>query len=1630
MYSISFVNLQAGFLMVYGSGKDVVILNDSGSIKAVLRGHKHEICAVCFESKNLHIISCDIEGFFYFWHFQESIWQNTRIERIKKTISCITWYSSRRLIAISSDSGLEISGVTDFGTKSRKIIKNSEFCVFNNDGTLLASHNRGRALSIVHTSNNKYNYQTVLHPDNISSFDFCPSSSSFITIDNDGVMRIWIEGIQSTFFCASVMRTNLIGSFIRPPYILNYEKNCSSINTFSIGFYDNVGEPFSISIDNNGKVLTSNYSDLFLKYQDDSLSLGFYRYKASFMTNKGVTYIGIAQNSINLFRNSLLTLPFHNSDIVFSQFSPSSTKYITLDSNGVLILWPLFNPYDEIKIISTNVSNAIWYDKDRVLFCARNCLIEYNTIKKGSEQIEFPVFSNCQGLYAIDEEIFIYSKNSILSKFKSIEVGFFANYTVSPVYCKKSIIALYNTDRIRLIALPDMIDIGSIEHDISITQISFISFSSFVVLCGNTFEIWEFFGKSYEMANNFQIDHTNGICSYASEFGGRLFSFDENRAYLIENSIIPFIDLEKIIRINCSAFGDIVVQCYDSFHSFPSWSVPHDSLFVENGTKVQTNLKEVTLNVGKLTEDSKFLLGLSSIIKHNILLPVSKYMKHDHELSLIVENTFAHLFEFTNINNYENIIPVQIPAIPGQYTSPQGLKLPIKCSSITTNLFNIVKDIREDVDMYGLRYLSSVRESNWPPSHMALYFAFSASQSQIIHHLSSFINTNSLSTFYVAACVHSHSLLESITKSALSNMWKEIRKVEPVALLHVALGNISFISKLYNSIGDNQRADFFDKDFTLDKNRKAALKNAYSSLSRQNYLMSAALFLIGNDIQSAINVIKDRLNEPLLAFLVVRLYQKSVHGDCMKWFLENAKWPDPILKVLVMNLISPMKTHILLKELLLEKDLTSHITSIGDRRSHMYLIYFKLTNDISVLSNIIDSMINDGLVPLAEYIRQIPELSCQSIKPVNIDSENSPLLISQSDDSSENHEFDFGGINSDWSDDYSDADQHENNDLVESGESNNTDFVRNLFYQYQIHRIKSLCTIFSGKCITNEECLNFVMHFGFHSLTRKYSMNNDSNPIIQYCSLLIEFLSLSYFESNYLPIKIKRLRLLISFLGSFECNDSCIYEFNLKKIKELKNPSIKSSLFLGLFTISLWALNPDLMAQLLSEVQPNGSKSNSYSKSYSNFDIDISSPRFPDSIPSLLLTFTSTNSFMSSIDLARYLVLLMIFHILKKIIQEINQNGQILWYSKLEARYKTIKKVVEFYFIKNGGVIPSINGFNDLNSKSIGLYDLIIKEFICCEKMLQEMVSKIKTKWKCLGVNFSLRMDLNKIDEITISNSISKIIINSIDSKQIAYCNENSVYLMSISNPFKSFEISFPDLLDIIPHPHFSLIMVLCKYNVALIGFDGSLHDDSFIVDQNNPNICASFSPNGKKLAICSTELCIFAFDLSKAKKVIHYSRTLIGKPMCVTWINNDTKLAISISYNSKSHIEIIDTIAGHSNSVSINIDWGLPTHIGIDYDKKYLILGTSYGYTSVFLFEKKFDLICSYEIGAPIRALALNKGIFAVCTEGGMVNIFSTDSLTNYKTESIEPKLTSLAISENYIISSSEHLLTIWKLN
>ncbi|GLV44690.1 Rabconnectin-3A [Carabus blaptoides fortunei] len=93
------------------------------------------------------------------------------------------------------------------------------------------------------------------------------------------------------------------------------------------------------------------------------------------------------------------------------------------------------------------------------------------------------------------------------------------------------------------------------------------------------------------------------------------------------------------------------------------------------------------------------------------------------------------------------------------------------------------------------------------------------------------------------------------------------------ALYYLAMNKKSLLWGLFRSKRDEKMTQFFANNFTEERWRKAALKNAFALLGKQRFDHAAAFFLLAGALRDAVEVCLNKLGDLQLAIVIVRLYE-------------------------------------------------------------------------------------------------------------------------------------------------------------------------------------------------------------------------------------------------------------------------------------------------------------------------------------------------------------------------------------------------------------------------------------------------------------------------------------------------------------------------------------------------------------------------------------------------------------------------------------------------------------------------------------------------------------------------------------------------------------------------------------
>ncbi|XP_023230378.1 dmX-like protein 2 [Centruroides sculpturatus] len=118
-------------------------------------------------------------------------------------------------------------------------------------------------------------------------------------------------------------------------------------------------------------------------------------------------------------------------------------------------------------------------------------------------------------------------------------------------------------------------------------------------------------------------------------------------------------------------------------------------------------------------------------------------------------------------------------------------------------------------------------------------------------------------------------IMEKVAKAAFQF------KSEPLdaALFYLAMKKKNVVWGLFRSVSDTKMTAFFQHNFSENKWRKAALKNAFALLGKQRFHHAAAFFLLAGALKDAVDVCLSKLDDFQLAMIIIRLYEGDLDSN-------------------------------------------------------------------------------------------------------------------------------------------------------------------------------------------------------------------------------------------------------------------------------------------------------------------------------------------------------------------------------------------------------------------------------------------------------------------------------------------------------------------------------------------------------------------------------------------------------------------------------------------------------------------------------------------------------------------------------------------------------------------------------
>jgi len=126
-------------------------------------------------------------------------------------------------------------------------------------------------------------------------------------------------------------------------------------------------------------------------------------------------------------------------------------------------------------------------------------------------------------------------------------------------------------------------------------------------------------------------------------------------------------------------------------------------------------------------------------------------------------------------------------------------------------------------------------------------------------------------------------------------------RAEKTAVWYIALGKRNILATLYKSEPAHRKVyELLLNNFEESRWKSAAEKNAMVLVSKKNYMLSIAFFLLAKNVENAVQVAVDRIHDVMLAIVICRLMEGDDSPNLKKIYQEQfvqrgANFNDPWL---------------------------------------------------------------------------------------------------------------------------------------------------------------------------------------------------------------------------------------------------------------------------------------------------------------------------------------------------------------------------------------------------------------------------------------------------------------------------------------------------------------------------------------------------------------------------------------------------------------------------------------------------------------------------------------------------------------------------------------------------------------
>lgn len=182
---------------------------------------------------------------------------------------------------------------------------------------------------------------------------------------------------------------------------------------------------------------------------------------------------------------------------------------------------------------------------------------------------------------------------------------------------------------------------------------------------------------------------------------------------------------------------------------------------------------------------------------------------------------------------------------------------------------------------YLLRCLPLVQRTQFQKQGIAtsnIVWAFhSESEEEILNLIPSYtkgqLKWSTLRELGMGWWLRNTTLLRQCVEKLAKSAYQANQDPMDAAIYYIAMKKKSLVWGLYRSRRDEKMTSFFANNFSEDRWRKAALKNAFALLGKQRFEHAVAFFLLANSLNDAIEVCLTKLDDLQLALVIARLYE-------------------------------------------------------------------------------------------------------------------------------------------------------------------------------------------------------------------------------------------------------------------------------------------------------------------------------------------------------------------------------------------------------------------------------------------------------------------------------------------------------------------------------------------------------------------------------------------------------------------------------------------------------------------------------------------------------------------------------------------------------------------------------------